>query len=131
MNPNSQTHPDNYPVEPQCQIHCEHIEQYLPRNHGDPLHTTTFAPFGETNDAYYIGGDFDWRNYEEEREKNLAHIVRHQLNTSYISKTDSCNKYSTGYRNCTAVVAIGTDKKTGVPVSFLTHQDPGAFLAND
>lgn len=45
-----------------------------------------------------------------------------------ISPIDGRNKLSHKYANCTGVVAVGVDKKTGKEISFLSHQDPVYFL---
>lgn len=50
-------------------------------------------------------------------------------NFSYvISSVDSKDKYSEQFKDCTGIVAIGLDKKTGEEISFLSHQDPEYFL---
>ena len=49
--------------------------------------------------------------------------------TYVISPIDSLNKYSEKIYDCTGLVVIGHDRRTGRDVSFLSHQDPGMFLA--
>lgn len=45
-----------------------------------------------------------------------------------ISKIDSSNKFSLDFYRCTGLVVAGIDKNNGKHISFLSHQDPNAFL---
>ncbi len=45
-----------------------------------------------------------------------------------ISPIDGADKFSTSFRNCTGLVVVGVDKKTGENISFLSHEDPKYFL---
>jgi hypothetical protein len=53
------------------------------------------------------------------------------FNTYAISPLDQLDKFSTGYIDCTGVVASGRDKETGEYISFLSHQSPAYFLDKD
>lgn len=48
-----------------------------------------------------------------------------------ISSVNSLNKLSKKFVNCTGLVAVGQDKKTGENISFVSHGDPGVFLGNE
>lgn len=51
--------------------------------------------------------------------------------TYVISQCNNKDKYSHEYLNCTGVVVVGIDKKTGKNISLLSHQNPEAFLKNE
>lgn len=57
-------------------------------------------------------------------------IYNSGLETYVISLCNEKNKYSFSYRDCTGIVAVGVDKITGENISFLSHQNPDAFLAD-
>ncbi len=48
--------------------------------------------------------------------------------TYVISLVDSNDKFTKGLNNCTSVVVVGIDQKTGKNISFITHQNPNEFL---
>lgn len=47
-----------------------------------------------------------------------------------ISTVSSDNKFSRGYNSCTGIVALGIDRETGLPISFLSHSDPHCLLGD-
>ena len=51
--------------------------------------------------------------------------------TYVISQCNNKNKYSHEYLNCTGVIVVGVDKKTGENISLLSHQNPEAFLKDE
>lgn len=48
-----------------------------------------------------------------------------------ISPVNGKDKISRSYKNCTGVVVSGADKETKENISFLSHQDPDYFLAEE
>ncbi len=52
------------------------------------------------------------------------------LPTYVISRPNENDKFSRTYRNCSGVVAIGVDKKTGKNISILSHGDPELVLGD-
>jgi hypothetical protein len=57
---------------------------------------------------------------------------KHNGMESYlISPVDERDWFSDQYANCTAMIAIGRDEKTGKEISFLSHQDPRYFVDGD
>lgn len=75
-------------------------------------------------DAEFV--DFNYR--EKEIKENKMHNSGYE--TYVISSCNEKNKYSFAYRDCTGVVAVGVDKITGKNISFLSHQNPDAFLGD-
>ncbi len=65
---------------------------------------------------------------EPGKEKEIEDTVSE---TYCISSVNSLNKFSKGFVNCTGLVAVGLDKKTGENISFVSHEDPGFFLFNE
>jgi hypothetical protein len=51
--------------------------------------------------------------------------------TYVISPIDTKDKYSADFLDCTGVVAVGIDKKTGKNISFMSHQNPDFFLNDE
>jgi hypothetical protein len=45
-----------------------------------------------------------------------------------ISPVDNLDKFSRSFKNCTGIVVVGYDKRTGENISFLSHEDPAYFL---
>ncbi len=68
--------------------------------------------------------DFNYR--EKEIKENKMHSSGYE--TYVISSCNEKNKYSFSYLNCTGVLAVGVDRLTGKNISFLSHQNPEAFL---
>lgn len=75
------------------------------------------ATTGQKIDYYGDTVDLDVRN-----------IRNAGARTYVISETNTKDKYSEEYANCTGVAFVGTDKDTGEQISFLSHQDPEIFL---
>lgn len=59
-------------------------------------------------------------------EQNFKNAGRYSY---VISPADGFDKFSGEFANCTGLVVTGQDKSTGENISFLSHQDPGYFLA--
>lgn len=69
---------------------------------------------------------------KKKRDNDVFRIVLESENhCTVISHTNSRNKYSNKYYNCTGLVVIGRDRETGENISFLTHQDPLYFLVTE
>lgn len=51
--------------------------------------------------------------------------------TYVISQVDSRGKFSKGFTNCTGLVAVGQDNKTGENISLMSHENPGFFLEGE
>lgn len=47
-----------------------------------------------------------------------------------ISGIDKDSKYTNRLYSCTSIIAVGTDKKTGENISFISHQDPLTAVEN-
>jgi hypothetical protein len=45
-----------------------------------------------------------------------------------MSPVDSAHKFSMRYVDCTGIIAVGVDSKTGENISFLTHQNPNYIM---
>lgn len=68
-------------------------------------------------------------DYFGDQEKMLAKgFWKGGPGTYVISPIDSQDKYSHGYEECTGVVAVGRDRKTGENISLLSHQRPAHIL---
>jgi len=68
-------------------------------------------------------------NYSDFAINNTKNGFKHAgFETYVISPIDSSNKWSTGFYDCTGIVAVGIDKETGKEISFMSHQDPKLFL---
>jgi|GEM_PF-6085452 len=66
--------------------------------------------------------DFD---YGADEEKDIKGA---ELNSYVISPVTEQNLFSDKFINCTATIGIGTDKESGKPIAFISHQDPDYFL---
>lgn len=77
------------------------------------------------------GGNHEIHNvdYYEQPEILQRKNYKNEGYYSYvISVIDSLDKFSSNFFDCTGIVVTGRDKKTGEDISFMSHQDPGAFL---
>jgi hypothetical protein len=55
--------------------------------------------------------------------------IRNAGSNSYmISGVDDLNKFSSEFKNCTGLVVVGRDRRTGKNISFMSHQNPMYFL---
>jgi len=74
----------------------------------------------------------DFVNFEYTSDDASRNKMFNSGKLSYvISECNNKDKFSHKYLNCTGVVVVGTDKKTGKNISFLSHQNPEAFLKNE
>jgi hypothetical protein len=78
---------------------------------------------GIKDDVNYV--DFDNGNLDVLGERGFKHDG---FRSYLISPIGEENWYSDHYFNCTAVVAMGKDIKSGEEISFLSHQDPVYFI---
>ncbi|NVN97135.1 hypothetical protein HXX01_02795 [Candidatus Nomurabacteria bacterium] len=67
----------------------------------------------------------------KEKELQEKNFLNNGAGKYVISPCDSLDKYSLSYLDCTGIVAVGVDKKTGKNVSFMSHQDPEVFLRDE
>lgn len=94
------------------------------------------ASVGQTHEHFY---DSEGWEALQQRSVNVDYYTHPNLlarsgmrNAGYktymLSGIDAYPKYSDTYRNCMGVAVVGVDQTTGENVSFLTHQNPSAFL---
>jgi hypothetical protein len=80
--------------------------------------------YKHSNNAHNI----DYDGIPDDLEKR--NFLNGGWNTYVLSIVDNSNKFSEGFCDCTGIVIAGIDKETGKNISFLSHQDPKAFLFN-
>jgi hypothetical protein len=81
--------------------------------------------------ALRTGASFAAENVDfwESKEKLEKRGQKNAGNNTYVISTISNrDKFSRNFYNCTGLVVVGVDKKTGKEISFISHQEPGVIL---
>ena len=108
----------------------EHLKDGIP-----PIVGCTYDRKNIDKESQYYLDDFkrsaEFVNFLSKKEEILKNNFKNSGEETYvISDISEKNKYSVDYYNCTGVVAVGIEKKTGQNVSFLSHQSPSFFVEN-
>lgn len=74
--------------------------------------------------AYYV--DF----YSDEEKLKEGKFLNAGKKTYVMSPVDNMDKFSDDFFDCTSLIMVGKDKKSGEDISFMTHQNPDCFLVD-